>query len=55
MTRTINQILSGLAIGSGVGAGLGVALHDWTLGGVIGLGLSVMWIVVFVGAGQRKT
>jgi hypothetical protein len=55
MTRTINQILSGLSIGGGIGAGLGVALQNWTVGGMIGLGLAVMWVFVFIGGGQQES
>lgn len=49
LRNTINQVLSGVAIGSGVGLGLGVALQDWAVGGMIGVGLSAMWVVVFLG------
>jgi hypothetical protein len=50
MTQRIQQIFFGLIIGGGVGVGLGVALQNWSMGGIIGLGLSVMWVLVFLGA-----
>ena len=50
----ILKIISGLCVGSGVGACLGVAMHNIVVGLLFGLSLEICFAVTFVCVGKKK-